>query len=112
VTTSFADHPARPAALRSSLRAGPELLENARAWDCRVVTPLDRSPGPSATSKGRCHLPLPRAVLSSYRVHDVGVEVAQHVIATPGELSGDRDRGDLAVVTVLDVRVVLMVGLR
>ena len=47
-----------------------------------------------------------------YRVHDVGVEVAQHVIATPRELAGDRDRRDLAVVTFLDLRVVLWSGLR
>ena len=36
-----------------------------------------------------------------HRVDDVGIEVAQDVVAASGELAGHGDRGQLAVVTVL-----------
>ena len=37
-------------------------------------------------------------------VDDVGIEVAQDVVAAPGELTGHGDRRQLAVVTVLHRR--------
>jgi len=43
-------------------------------------------------------------------VHDVWIEVAQNVIAASREQARDRDRGDLAAMTVLEPRVVGMVG--
>jgi hypothetical protein len=45
-----------------------------------------------------------------HRVDDVGIEVAQHVVAASSELAGHRDGGQLAVVTILDRRVVGVIG--
>jgi hypothetical protein len=42
--------------------------------------------------------------------YDLGVEGPQAVIAASGQLAGDRDRRDLAVVGVLDLGVVVVVG--
>ncbi len=43
-------------------------------------------------------------------VYDVGIEVAQDVIAASGDLTCDRDRSDLATMTVFEPRVVGVVG--
>ena len=45
-----------------------------------------------------------------HRVDDVGIEVAQDVVAASGELAGNRDRRDLAVVALFHLRVVVVVG--
>ena len=49
--------------------------------------------------------------LVRHRVDEVGIEVAQDVVAAPSQLASDRDRCQLAVVTVLHrVAVVGVVG--
>ena len=47
---------------------------------------------------------------AGHGVDDVGIEVAQDVVAAPGELAGDGDGRQLAVVTVLHRGVVGVVG--